>query len=198
MSDCLVTFIEEASRLPSPRVLELGTKRSRRNRSTLHKAWVPHAGEYLGTDFQSGDDVDIVGDLHSLSKLTGEARFDIVISCSTLEHVQYPWLAVEEISRMLSLNGLVAVQTHHAFPLHAYPQDYWRYTTEALSTLFCVRAGFQVLGTSYDFKSHLFSWRRPWMIRHTCYLNSYLVARKIADIPGNFNWRDCLESAHEF
>ncbi|MEJ2424420.1 MAG: hypothetical protein P8101_08130 [Candidatus Thiodiazotropha sp.] len=43
--------------------------------------------------------------------------------------MQYPWLAVEEISRILSLGGLVAVQTHHAFPLHAYPQDYWRYTT---------------------------------------------------------------------
>jgi SAM-dependent methyltransferase len=197
MSECLITFFEEASRLSSPRVLELGSKRSRKNRSTLHKAWVPHAGEYLGTDFQDGEDVDIVGDLHSLSRLTGEERFDIIISCSTLEHVQYPWLAVEEISRILSMHGLIAVQTHHAFPLHAYPQDYWRYTTEALAALFCPQAGFQVLGTSYDFKSHLFAWRRPWMIRHTCYLNSYLVARKIANLPRHFNWRDCLPEGPE-
>ncbi|MEJ2402734.1 MAG: methyltransferase domain-containing protein [Candidatus Thiodiazotropha sp.] len=192
MSECLTTFFEEASRFPAPRVLELGTKRSKKGRSTLHKAWVPHAQEYLGTDFQAGEDVDIVGDLHTLSQVTGEGRFDVVISCSTLEHVQYPWLAVEEISRILSLGGLIAVQTHHAFPLHAYPQDYWRYTTEALASLFCPSAGFEVLGISYDFKSHLFSWRRPWLIRHTCYLNSYLVARKVAPLPGDFDWRNCL------
>ncbi|MET0065215.1 MAG: methyltransferase domain-containing protein [Candidatus Thiodiazotropha sp.] len=187
-----MTFFQEAARLPSPRVLELGAKRSRKNRSTLHKAWVPHAGEYLGTEFQPGEDVDIVADLHTLSARTGESRFDIVISCSTLEHVQNPWIAVEEISRILSLGGLIAVQTHHAFPLHAYPQDFWRFTTEALSSLFCPQAGFEVLGTSYDFKSHLFSWRRPWMVRHTCYLNSYLVARKTAGLSEKFDWRDCM------
>ncbi|MET0041945.1 MAG: hypothetical protein ABW100_00280, partial [Candidatus Thiodiazotropha sp. 6PLUC3] len=86
-------FFKEAEKISGPRVLELGTKRSKPNRSTLHKNWVPHASSYVGTDFVDGDDVDIVADIHTLSKTLGENAFDIIISCSTFEHIQYPWLA---------------------------------------------------------------------------------------------------------
>ncbi len=193
MSESLALFINEASKIPSPRVLELGTKRSKKNRSTMHKTWVPHAKEFLGTDFISGTDVDIVSDIHTLSKITGENQYDIIISCSTFEHIQYPWIAVEEISRTLKLGGLFFMQTHHSFPLHSYPNDYWRFSTEALETLFCKEIGFDVLGVSYDFKSHVFSWRLPWLIRHRCYLNSYLTARKTNHLTDNFSWRDCIK-----
>ena len=53
---------------PSPSVLELGTLQSVPGRSTLHRDWVPHAAEFLGTDIQAGPDVDIVADLHRLSE----------------------------------------------------------------------------------------------------------------------------------
>ncbi|MES9853767.1 MAG: methyltransferase domain-containing protein [Candidatus Thiodiazotropha sp. L084R] len=191
MSKCLELFFKESEKISSPHVLELGTRRSKPNRSTLHKNWVPHASRYVGTDFVDGDDVDVVADIHTLSKTLGENAFDIIISCSTFEHVQYPWLAAEEISRTLTVGGLIAIQTHHAFPLHAYPNDYWRFSTEALETLFCENLGFEIIGASYDFKSHIFSWRLPWLARHKCFLNSYIVAKKVKDISLDFSWRNC-------
>ncbi|MES9859671.1 MAG: methyltransferase domain-containing protein [Candidatus Thiodiazotropha sp. LLP2] len=192
MSKCLELFFKEAEKISGPRVLELGAKRSKPKRSTLHKNWVPHASSFVGTDFVDGDDVDIVADIHTLSKTLGENAFDIIISCSTFEHIQYPWVAAEEISRTLAVGGLIAIQTHHSFPLHAYPNDYWRFSTEALETLFCENLGFQLIGTSYDFKSHIFSWRLPWLARHKCFLNSYFVAKKVKDISSDFSWRNCL------
>jgi SAM-dependent methyltransferase len=136
MGKCLNNFLEQSRKIKNPKVLELGTKRSEPNRSTLHHDWIPHASSYVGTDFRDGIDVDIVADIHSLSATLGEKCYDIIISCSTFEHVQYPWIAAEEISRTLKVGGLVFVQTHFSFPLHAYPSDYWRFSTEALKTRF--------------------------------------------------------------
>jgi SAM-dependent methyltransferase len=189
MGKCLDNFLKESRKINKPKVLELGTKRSEPNRSTLHKEWVPHASSYIGTDFMDGIDVDIVADIHSLSSALGERSYDIIISCSTFEHIQYPWIAAEEISRTLKIGGLAFVQTHFSFPLHAYPSDYWRFSTKALKALFSKQLGFEVISTSYNFSSHIFSWRLPWLIRHKSYLNSNIVVRKIEDIRSDFSWQ---------
>jgi SAM-dependent methyltransferase len=182
MDNCLNNFLEQSRKIKNPKVLELGTKRSKPNRSTMHHDWIPHASSYVGTDFMEGTDVDIVADIHTLSATLGEKSYDIIISCSTFEHVQYPWIAAEEISRTLKTGGLVFVQTHFSFPLHAYPSDYWRFSTEALKTLFSRQLGFEVISSSYDFDSYIFSWRLPWLVRHKSYLNSNIVVRKVEDI----------------
>jgi hypothetical protein len=41
-------------RYEAPSVLELGTRQSTPGRSTMHREWVPHAAEFLGTDLQPG------------------------------------------------------------------------------------------------------------------------------------------------
>src|SRR5262245_56100146 len=86
-------FHERCASMERPRVLELGTARVDPSRSTRRDAWVPHAREYLGTDIQAGNDVDIVADVHRLADVVGDEQFDIVIACSTFEHYKYPHLA---------------------------------------------------------------------------------------------------------
>jgi ubiquinone/menaquinone biosynthesis C-methylase UbiE len=184
----LQLFIELMSKKEGAAVLETGTKRSMPDRSTLHKEWVPHAGEYLGTDFQKGADVDVVADLHHLSRAFDENRFDAVISCSTLEHVQYPWIAAIEICRVLKPGGLVFIQTHQTYPLHAYPFDYWRFSTEALQTLFCEKIGFKTLHSSYEFPAHIFSNRVPSTKHDPSYLNVLLLAQKIHHPASQIEW----------
>src|SRR5215472_14260084 len=76
-------FVKRSQAFKAPRVLELGTKRWQAQVSTRHEAWIPHAGEYLGTDIESGLDVDIVADAHRLSQVIGVEQFDVIISCST-------------------------------------------------------------------------------------------------------------------
>ena len=49
-------------RYEAPSVLELGTRQSTPGRTTMHRDWVPHAAEFLGTDLQHGADVDVIAD----------------------------------------------------------------------------------------------------------------------------------------
>jgi len=179
----------------SPSVLELGTKRSQPERCTMHRDWVPHAGEFIGSDFESGLDVDIVADVHRLSQVVGENRFDAIVSCSVFEHVQYPWIAVVELCRALKPGGLVFVQTHQTFPLHAYPHDYWRFSTDALRTLFSKQAGFRVIDAEYVFRAKVVSERDPAAAQFPSYLNVHILAEKIAHPPADFQWRPELQAA---
>lgn len=72
-------FLPRARTLDSPRVLELGTKRSIESRSTRHEFLLPNAGEWIGTDVEAGVDVDVVADAHAPPELS--ARSHSTSSC---------------------------------------------------------------------------------------------------------------------
>ena len=131
------------------RVLEMGVKRSRPEVSTLHRVWASADAEYIGTDFEDGIDVDVVADAHSLSRTFERESFDAVISVSVFEHLQRPWIAGREIATILKPGGRTFCYTHFAFPIHGYPSDYWRFTREALETIF-VDAGLVVIGSDFE------------------------------------------------
>src|SRR6202023_2373035 len=59
-SDLERRFRAACRELEAPSVLELGTKQAVPGHSTMHRDWVPHASEFLGTDIEHGADVDIV------------------------------------------------------------------------------------------------------------------------------------------
>jgi SAM-dependent methyltransferase len=180
------TLVKLCAAMNRPRVLELGTKRSIASRSTRHDDWVPGAGEYLGTDIEKGEDVDIVADVHRLTRVTGEEQFDVVISCSTFEHLKYPHLAAHEIMKALRVGGLLYIQTHQSFPLHAFPYDYFRFSREALAGLFGTRMGFHMLGTAHEFPAKIFSVEAPETADHPCFLNACLLGEKTAKTPAEY------------
>ena len=186
----LSKVIEACKKLDSPRVLELGTYRSQEGRSTLHDVWVPHASEYLGTDIEAGEDVDIVADAHRLSSFVGKESFDIIISCSTFEHFKYPQVAAHEMLKSLKVGGLLFVQTHQTFPLHAYPYDYFRFSAEALSSCFGTKMGFNVEKCAYEFPAKIHSEESPGIEKANCFLNVCLWGRKHSPTPDDyvFEW----------
>lgn len=67
-----------------------------------------------------------------------DSSFDAVLAMSVLEHVPRPWLAVEEIRRILRSGGLVLGYVPFMYPYHADASfhDYYRFTGEALHSLF--------------------------------------------------------------
>jgi len=182
----LERFLARCQAMDIPRVLELGTRRSIASRSTRYDNWVPNAGEYLGTDIESGVDVDIAADVHRLTRVTGEEAFDVIISCSTFEHFKYPHLAAHEVMKALRVGGVLFIQTHQAFPLHAYPYDYFRFSREALAGLFGTRMGFRVLATDYEFPARLFSLRVPSLMKSPAFLNVRLFGEKTAKTPDTY------------
>jgi hypothetical protein len=154
----------------------------------MHRDLVPHAREFLGTDLEDGADVDIVADLHCLSEVVGEERFDVVLSFSTFEHLKYPHLGAHELMKALTVGGLLFVQTHQSFPLHSYPADYFRFSREALASLFGTTMGFGVVATDYDFRAYIYSRRLPASQRHVAYLNTMLWGEKREPTPDQYSY----------
>lgn len=113
-------------------ILEIGTLRSQPDRPTHHRDWWPDCPRYVRVDIAGGDDVDIVADAHELGAVFGACTFDAVISCSTWEHLERPWVAARSVAEVIRPGAHVFVKTHQTFPVHAYPHDYWRFSTDAL------------------------------------------------------------------
>jgi SAM-dependent methyltransferase len=161
-------------------VLELGTLRSIPDRPTHHREWCSHDARFVMSDFVPGLDVDVVADIHSLDSVFGSQSFDFVIACSVFEHVQRPWIAAQRIANVLRPDGQVFIQTHQSFPIHGFPSDYWRFTQEALRTLFA-DAGLIILATWYDFPAQILSKRIPGTKNHPAFLNVCITAQKPAN-----------------
>jgi SAM-dependent methyltransferase len=151
------SFVTAVNAMDRPRILELGAARTEPDKSTSRRPYFPKAGVFHGTDIQMTEDVDFLADVHKLSETAGHGSYDAVLTCSGFEHFKYPHLAAFEISKVLKPNGYVFVQTHSMFPLHAYPYDYFRFSTEALEGVFGTRNGVNVIQTAYEFQCTLSS-----------------------------------------
>jgi hypothetical protein len=90
---------------------------------------------YIGCDMIDGPGVDRVEFLEGLSFSDGEVG--TFLFCDTLEHVKDLSGAIGELRRCLDkVHGIVIATSVLAFPIHGYPNDYWRFTPEGFRTLF--------------------------------------------------------------
>lgn len=89
--------------------------------------------EYVGCDMREGPGVDRVLNLHALD--LPDASVGAAISLDTFEHVEFPRKAISEIHRVLADGGIAVISSVMNFPIHAYPDDYWRYTPAAFRSL---------------------------------------------------------------
>ena len=184
--DLLGEFIDLSELIEAPKVLEIGTCRFPKGPSTRRDSWVPHSSEYVGTDIAAGEDVDIPADVHRLTETFGHERFDVIISCSAFEHFKYPLVAAHEIMRVMKIGGIVFVQTHQSYPLHAAPYDYFRFSREALASLFGTKMGFEVIATDYEFPVRLKAKETPEVSFLPAYLNTRLIGKKTATTPEEY------------
>jgi SAM-dependent methyltransferase len=164
--------------IPRAKVVELGTRRTATGISTVRRDWAAADADYILSDFMPGEDVEVVADAEHLSDTFAPGSVDAIIACSVFEHIRRPWLAAAEIGKVLKPGGRVFVQTHLAFPIHAYPHDYWRFTTEALETLFCGEAGLRNIASFYDFPCSIVTPRAVKLAAGSSFLNVGIVAER--------------------
>ncbi|MCB2186179.1 MAG: class I SAM-dependent methyltransferase [Deltaproteobacteria bacterium] len=138
-------FHETLPSLGSGRVLEVG---SRARSGVSRRDLIPPELEYVGMDIAPGENVDVVGDAHELSAAFPAGHFAAIFSMSVFEHLLMPWKVVLEMNRILAPGGLVMITTHHTFPLHDQPWDFWRYSGDAWQALFNSATGFQIVDTA--------------------------------------------------
>ncbi len=89
--------------------------------------------EFVGCDMRNGPGVDKVLDLHAIE--LADASVSTVVTMDTLEHVEYPRQAINEIVRVLKSNGILIISSVMKFPIHGYPNDFWRFTPEGFRSL---------------------------------------------------------------
>lgn len=147
-------FIRDIRLAFRPRVLELGTRRWEAGFPTHHEHWVPSASDYVKADVTDGVDVDVVADAHHLPD-EWAGSFDAVIAVSVWEHLARPWEATHEAARALAPGGLLLIVTHHTFPEHGYPDDFWRFTVKGLDVLFS-DAGLEPLAVGQTFPCRIY------------------------------------------
>lgn len=132
-------------RLVSP-VLEIGSRRD------SDWAWwadlrgqVGEGLEWTGVDMQAGYGVDVVCNAEEMH--WADHSFSTVVCCEVLEHAKYPRTLLRECHRVLARDGSILVSVPFSFPVHNYPEDYWRFTPRGLE-LILERAGFDEIETS--------------------------------------------------
>lgn len=184
--DLFPIFQEIAKTVFNPIVLETGVKRSIPDRCTMWKHLVPHSKLYIGTDFEVGEDVDFIADLHTISKDIRKypnipQKYDIIISCATYEHIRNPFIVSKELYNLLNEGGLIFIHSVNCFPIHSFPFDYWRYTIEALEAVL-VDAGFKIIDSAYQFPAKIESVESPTLINYPAYLNVCVIGKKYEDI----------------
>ena len=117
-------YLFDVGNKPGVRILEIGSRevtgpsfaREKFNKAT-----------YVGFDFYSGNNVDIVGDVHKLSSYfeRGE-QFDIIYSSACFEHFAMPWIVAIEIAKLLKVGGVVFIETHFSFSSHERPCNFFQ------------------------------------------------------------------------
>jgi len=116
---------------PGP-VLEIGSLQVQGEAVGDLRTLFPGA-EYVGCDMIDGPGVDRVERLEALAFADGWAG--TVLCLNVLEHAWDFRQGMEEIRRVTAPGGLALVTTVFEFHVHAYPEDYWRFTPRAMERL---------------------------------------------------------------
>lgn len=102
-------------------------------RGSYKKFCLP-AWKYTGADICPGINVDVV--LEDGYKFPfPDNEYDIVISGQALEHMEFPWLWIKEVARVLKPGGLTCLIAPAKIKEHRHPLDCYRYYPDGMVAL---------------------------------------------------------------
>jgi SAM-dependent methyltransferase len=147
--------------------------------------------KYQGFDIRDGENVDIIGDAHELSRHFPSNSFDFCYSVSVFEHLMWPWKVVLELNAVMKVGGMVFTQSHPTWPKHEIPWDFFRFWDSGWKALFCEATGFRVLDTvevhGVDLVPRAYTeWNHLYWEGDYATLASAVLAEKIGD--PKVNW----------
>jgi SAM-dependent methyltransferase len=91
--------------------------------------------KYIGIDTSKGKNVDIViSDPYSWKNIPSNYA-DVIISGQAFEHIEYIWLTMEEVFRVLKPGGLCCIIAPSSGIEHKYPTDCWRIYPDGFKAL---------------------------------------------------------------
>jgi hypothetical protein len=187
------------SKIQPLKVLEIGS----RNRSgNIRRSLLGECVEYVGMDIIQGENVDIVGDAHDLSSIFPPNSFDAIFSMSVFEHLLMPWKVALELNKLLKPGGYAMITTHHTFPLHEMPWDFWRFSDQSWHSLFNSATGFRVietaLGERASIVAHLLHPVTLELDKQPAFLGSSVLVEKVSEtsLTWDVKLNDVIQTAY--
>ncbi|GEM_PF-459356 len=90
---------------------------------------------YIGVDVAAGPNVDLVlDDPYNWGELKSDS-VDVLVSGQVFEHIEYFWLTMAEIRRVLKPGGLCCIIAPSGGREHRYPVDCWRFYPDGLRAM---------------------------------------------------------------
>lgn len=136
--------------------------------------------------------MDVVGEIHRLSRYFDVESFDFVYSISTFEHLAMPWKAVLEINKVMVTGGWLYIATHPCWPPHERPWDFWRFSEEAFQVLLNPVTGFEVLECSAGLPCSIVPFGHEEPMKGLCEQRANLgisvIAKKIGPSDRRLAW----------
>lgn len=121
---------------------------------------------YQGLDLRQGNNVDIIVENPYDWEEIEDESYDLIVSGQAFEHIEFFWLTLEQIKRILKPNGLFFLIVPSTGPVHKNPYDCYRFNEDAMKAM-AKYINFQVIesGTNMDEISD------PWY-------DTFMVSRK--------------------
>lgn len=123
---------------------------------------------YIGLDMAPGKNVDLILRTPYVWKEVKTDSVDVVVSGQAFEHIQFFWITMLEIARVLRPGGICCILAPSGGPEHRYPMDCWRFYPDGMTSLAqyaqmeLIRASTQWESSGYSDESHL--WRDSTLI----------------------------------
>lgn len=102
---------------------------------------------YTGLDMEAGRNVDIVVENPYRWMQLPDNTYDAIISGQMLEHVEFPWLTLGEMARVVKPGGLICIIAPSMWPYHGAPIHCQNYFSDGLVAL-AKYAGLETLHAS--------------------------------------------------
>lgn len=90
---------------------------------------------YNGLDLKEGNNVDIVVENAYDWKEIDDETYDVVISGQAFEHIEYFWLTLEQVKRVLKPGGLFCLIVPSRGPVHRNPYDCYRFNQDGMKAM---------------------------------------------------------------
>ena len=122
-------------------MLEIGGRQNPRNNDFT-------SFSYFALDLEEQPDSPVAVEVGDITKCPHipDNTYDFIFSLDVFEHINRPWLAGQEIARILKPGGVTVHSTLFSWRYHPCPGDYFRYTPEGLAELFpeleCIHKSF--------------------------------------------------------
>lgn len=135
----IIRFLDEWKGQIQGKVLDVGVGTWKLPRQLLQDQC-----NYIATDCFEDPNIDVVSDIHTLSRTFDQNSFDFVLCTDVIEHVERPWMAVRQLHAVLKPGGILLLTTPFNFHLHGDRsfKDFWRISADGLRFLLLEEAGF--------------------------------------------------------